>query len=313
MSPSLMNPAAAPFFFDAFKALPQTGAMTVPVQLHLLTNVTEARELSPQTAAPFMRTLNTAISEIKTLFLPGLVQVPLPGGWTAFSSGSKHLVVENHREGKSLRFDRGGQLTKQLTGHAAGLALSVRRYGLFTSRDMAQGITLNQDLLWIPHFYELRFEAHGVAALKEFLHLSRETPLLETGLALFGNHNIDGGPLVMDIPEEDGTWSDPFPDAAMSGTLQEGWTRVNLQTGLDPASVAMGKLCETLVLEVYPTDPADQRLPAPLLPLWNLAESLADRYRSEDASTAALSEDYFRSTRRIYAGALLGQGPKDVN
>ncbi|HEX5037066.1 MAG TPA: hypothetical protein VFX30_07885, partial [bacterium] len=219
-----------------------------------------------------------------------------------------------HREGKSLRFDRGGWLTKQLTGQTAGLALAVRRYGLFTSLDMAQGITLKQDLLWIPHFYELRFEANGVAALKKFLGLSWETPLLETGLALFGNHKIDGGPLVMDIPEEDGTWSDPFPDAALSGTLQEGWTKVNLRTGLDPASAAMGKLCETLALEIYPTDPSDQRLPAPLLPLWSLAESLTDRYRSEDASTTALSEDYFRSTRRIYASALLlNPGPEDVN
>jgi hypothetical protein len=308
-----MNPAAAPFFFAAFEAIPQTGSMTVPVQLHPLTNVTEARELSPQTAGPFMRTLGTALSEINTLFLPGLMNVPLPGGWTAFSSGSKHLVLENHREGKSLRFDRGGRLTEQLTGHATGLALAVRRYGLFTSVDMAQGISLKQDLLWIPHFYELRFEAFGVAALKEYLGLSRETPLLETGLALFGSLGIDGGPLVMDIPEEDGPWNDPFPDAEMSGTLKEGRTQVNLRTGLDAASLAMGQLCETLALEVYPTDPGDQRLPAPLLSLWNSAETLAERYRAEDDSTEALSKAYFRSTRRIYAGALISPGPEDIN
>lgn len=302
MTPSLMSPAAAPFFFRSFEAIPETGSLMVPIQIHPLTSVTEPRELTPQTAVPFARTLGAAISEISSLFPPDLFTAPLPGEWTALHGGSKHLLLENHREGRALRFDRGGRLTERITGHRSGLALSVRRYGLFTSVDMAQAINLKRPLRWIPHYYAVQFEACGVAALKGHLRLPPDLPLLETGLALYRGLGMDGEPA-----------GHSFLESEISGVLAEGATRIHIRTGLDSASLAQGELCETLALEVYPADPADQRLAAPLLPLWRLALSLADQYRRDDASTSVVMADYFHLTRGIYGDVPLILDPEDIN
>ncbi len=161
MSPSIIHSPAAPFFFAAFGALPESGRLTVPVRMNAWTNALEARELTPQTVAPFASTLGSTITEIAREFPPRSPITILPclgGAWTAMHRGAKHLLLENASEGKSLVFDRGAHLTRRLTGHMSGLALAVKRWGCFNSHEMSQALGLKHRMRWLPTAYEMKFE-----------------------------------------------------------------------------------------------------------------------------------------------------------
>lgn len=277
MTLSILHSAAAPFFFNAFGALPEQGLMTVPVRMNGWTNALETVPLTPQTVASFASTLGGAITEIAREFSPRLPIATLPclgETWTAMHAGVKHLVLENATEGKTLVFDRGAHLTQRLTGHTSGLALAVKRWGCFNTQEMAQALSLKHRMRWLPTAYEIKFEECAVTGLKEFLGLSREVTIEELGARLTQIF-------------------DPTGNEA----------EVSIHTDLDPVFLAQGQASEVLSMEVRTLGP-DQSLPAALRPYWKFSEGLSKRFPSRDAPGVAQAKDEYRELAHAIYGPI---------
>jgi hypothetical protein len=277
MNLSILHTPAAPFFFNAFEALPEQGIMTVPVRMNGWTNALETIPLTPQTVAPFASTLGTAITEIAREFEPHLPITTLPclgGAWMALHAGVKHLALENSSEGKSLVFDRGAHLTRRLTGHTSGLALAVKRWGCFSSNEMAQALSLKHRMRWLPTAYEIKFEECAVTGLKEFLGLARETTISELGVRLH---------------------------QALDRTGCE--AEILVHTDLDPVFLEQGEPSEVLSIEVA-TLGQNQSLPAALMPYWNLSEELSKRFPSRESPGVAQAKDEYRELAHTIYGPM---------
>ncbi|HSA58910.1 MAG TPA: hypothetical protein VLJ37_04425 [bacterium] len=298
MSPSLINPAAAPFFFHAFRAYPETGRMTVPVQMNPLSDAVEERTLTPRNVAGFANTLGLALSEITARFSPGRLVTPLPGDWTAIHNGPKRLLVENTRLGRALIFDRGGHLTERLTGHRSGAAIALRQCGIFASLEMSAAMSLKHEMRWLPHAYQIRFEACGMTGLKAFLGLGPEATFVEAGLALYHRAALIPAPEIQTgLMKEMG--SPGTLDIEIEGQTARG-DRVLICGGLDAASQLYGDNIEVLTLEVLPNDRARQNLPDTLHPVWALGLEIAERHRIDDEESEALVGGYKRQTLETY-------------
>lgn len=295
MTPSLINPSAAPFFFQAFQAYPETGRMTVPVLMNPLSSAVEEQTLSTRTFVPFARTLGIALSEITSRFARGQIVTSLPGDWSAIHSGPKRLLVENSRQGKAMVFDRGGHLTERLTGHRSGLALAVRDYGLFANLEMAVAINLKHDMRWLPQAYQIKFEACGIVSLKAFLGLPDQATVMDLGLALYHRLDMAAAPDIQ---------TSPMDEAVPESLEIRGATRrgddLLIRTGLDHASQVYGDQIETLTLDVLPTDPLNQNLPETLHRLWALGRRLAEQFRHDDEETSRWLNEYRRLTLDLY-------------
>lgn len=307
MALSIVHSAASPFFFGAFRAMPETGNLLVPVQMAPFTSAVEPRELKPETAQAFTHTLSIAIPEIARSFAPGGVFTELSGGWHALQSGPRFLRVENHGLGTALLFDRGSFLTEKLMRHRQGVCMGVRRYGRASSAEMDQAIDLRHKERSHRRRYEIAFESYGLVSLKAFLGVDPDLTVRETGLALFRFLGLEG------LQETEFTDIPGYPSLESEIAGRAGDTAAYVQTRLDPTMAMSGQIHEIVTLDVFPTKPDAPALPENFRPLWSLSERLVDESRTDEKNVKDSLAAYDETTRRIYGVLPTVLRPEDVN